>query len=156
MFTSGPNVVVTCQTSQGIRSFATPALADPFRTPDGRLVSGRPETQTQSQYYSDILQHLMAAGIGPAGIHLQTSQGGLGDGTAGLISEMIGSNALTEPETRNTLAILRSSFEMPETMLPAAREPARTLVLLRHLRDMTNESSLSREIEETIAYFQTR
>ena len=119
-------------------------------------MNGRPETQTQSQYYSEILQYLMATGIGPAGIHLQTSQGGLGDGTAELISNLIGANALTVDETRNSLAILRSSFEMPESMLPSAREPSRTLLLLLHLRDITGESGLKREIDETIAYFQAR
>ena len=87
----------------------------------------------------------MATGIGPAGIHLQTSQGGLGDGTAELISNLIGVNALTEDETRNALAILRSSFEMPESMLPSAREPSRTLLLLLHLRNITGESSLKRD-----------
>jgi hypothetical protein len=153
---SGPNTIVNCETSEGLQTFVTPALADPFRAPDGRLVNGRPETQTQSQYYSEILQHLMATGIGPAGVHLQTSQGGLGDGTAELISNLIGVNALTEDETRNSLAIVRSSFEMPESMLPSAREPSRTLLLLRHLRDITGESNLRREIEETIAYFQAR
>ena len=106
--TSGPNMRVDFETSEGLQAFVTPALADPFRAPDGRLVNGRPETQTQSQYYSEILQHLVATGIGPAGIHLQTSQGGLGDGTAELISNLIGVNALTVDETRNSLAILRS------------------------------------------------
>jgi len=65
-------------------------------------------------------------------------------------------NALTEHETRNTLIIVRSSFEKPETMLPSAREPSKTLLLLRHLRDITDKSSLRGEIDETIAYFQGR
>ena len=153
---SGPNTIFNCETAEGQQTFATPSLADPFRAPDCRLVNGRPETQTQAQYYSEILQHLMATGIGAAGIHLQTAQGGLGDGTAELISNLIGANALTENETRNSLAILRSSFEKPETMLPSAREPSRTLLLLQHLRDITDEYTLKREIDETIAYFQAR
>jgi hypothetical protein len=98
----------------------------------------------------------MATGIGPAGINLQTPQGGLGDGTAELISNLIGVNALTVDETRSSLAILRSSFEMPESMLPSAREPLRTLLLLLQLRDITGEPSLKREIGEMIAYFQAR
>ncbi|HEX3746503.1 MAG TPA: hypothetical protein VHW09_21345 [Bryobacteraceae bacterium] len=153
---SGPNANVSCETSEGLQTFRTPGLADPFRAPDGRLVNGRPETQTQSQYYSEILQYYMGAGIGPAGIHLQTSKGGLGDGTAELISTLIGANALTPNEIRNSLAILRSSFEKPETMLPSARVPSGTLLLLRHLREITDESGLEREIDEAIAYFQAR
>ena len=43
---SGPNLTRTCQTTEGPRTFATPALADPFRAPDGRLVPGHPESQT--------------------------------------------------------------------------------------------------------------
>jgi hypothetical protein len=152
----GPNVMVTCETNEGVQTFVTPNSADPFRAPDGRLANGRRETRTQVQYYSEILQHYMAAGIGPAGIHLQTPEGGLGDGTAELISNLIGANALTPNEIRNSLAILRSSFEHPETMLPSAREPSRTLLLLRHLEELTGEPGLKREIDETIAYFQAR
>jgi len=154
--TSGPNTSVHCETREGLQLFITPALADPFLAPDGRLVYGRPQTQSQSQYHSEILEYLMATGIGPEGIHLQTSQGGLGDGTAELISNLIGGNALTGDETRNVLAILRSSFEMPESMLPSAKEPSRTLLLLRHLSDITDESSVRSEIDGTIAYFLAR
>ena len=152
----GPNMFVNCETSEGLQTFATPSLADPFRAPDGRMVNGRPEKRTQSEYYSEILQDAMATGVRRAGIHLQTSQGGLGDGTAELISNLIGVNALTGDETRNSLAIVRSSFEKPESMLPLAREPWKTLLLLRHLSDITDEPNLKREIEETIAYFQAR
>ncbi len=67
-------MIVNCETSEGPQTFVTPALDDAFRTPDGRLVAGRPETRTQSQYYTEILDHSMATGIGPAGIHLQTPQ----------------------------------------------------------------------------------
>jgi hypothetical protein len=78
------------------------------------------------------------------------------DGAAELISNLIGVNTLTEDETRNLLTILRSSLEMPESMLPSAREPSRTLLLLRHLKEITDGSTLKREIEETIAYFEAR
>jgi hypothetical protein len=90
----------------------------------------------------------MATGIGPAGIHLQTSQGGLGDGTAELISNLIGVNALTVDETRNSLAILRSSFEMPESMLPSAREPSRTLLLLLYPVEPITERDNGRAQQE--------
>jgi len=36
-FISGPNIVLSCETAEGRRTFVTPSLSDPFRTPDGRL-----------------------------------------------------------------------------------------------------------------------
>jgi hypothetical protein len=156
LFMSGPNVILNCETSGGLQTFATPALSDSFRTPDGRLVDGRAREQTQEQYYSDLLQHLMANGMGTTPVALQTSQGGLGDETADLISRLIGVNALTEPETRNSLAIVRAAFEMPESIKATAKEPSRTLLLLRHLADITGPGDLKREIDGTIAYFQAR
>ena len=156
IFMSGPNVILNCETKDGPQRFLTPSLADPFRAPDGRLVNGQPETQTQAQYYSGILQYLMANGIGPAGVHLQTGRGGLGDETAELITKLIGVNALTENETRNLLAIVRAAFEWPENIQPTAKEPSRTLLLLRHLAGITDPGNLKREIDETIAYFEAR
>ena len=48
--TSGPNRIVNCETSEGFQTFVTPGPADSFRAPDGRLVNGRPDKKTQSQY----------------------------------------------------------------------------------------------------------
>lgn len=153
---SGPNMVLNCETTEGTQTFATPSLSDSFRTPDGRLIDGQASEQTQEQYHRELLQHFMANGMGTTPLSLQSSRGGLGDETAGLISELIGANALTEIETRNSLAIVRAAFEKPESIQPAAKEPARTLLLLRHLADITDQGKLKREIDETIAYFQAR
>jgi hypothetical protein len=98
----------------------------------------------------------MANGMGTTPVALQSSRGDLGDETADLISKLIGDNALTEDETRNSLAIVRAAFEKPENIQPTAKEPTRTLLLLRHLADITDPSNLEREINETIAYFQAR
>jgi hypothetical protein len=149
---SGPNVILNCETSGGLQTFATPALSDSFRTPDGRLVDRRASEQTQEQYYSDLLQHLMSNGMRTTAVALQTLRGGLGE-TADLISRLIGVNALTEHETRNSLAIVRAAFEKPEGIQPTAKEPSRTLLLLRHLADITGPGNLKREIDGIIAYF---
>ena len=155
-FSSGPNMILNCETTEGTQRFATPSLADPFRTPDGRLVGGPSSAQTQEQYYSELLQHFMANGMGATPVALQSSRGGLGDETADLISKLIGVNALKEEETRNSLAIVRAAFEKPENIQPTAKEPSRTLLLLRHLADVTDQGTLKREITETITYFQAR
>jgi hypothetical protein len=157
-FESGPNSVLTCDTTEGRLTFRTPSDSDSFRTPDGRLVPGRATDQTQEQYYSELLQDLITNGkdTGADRISLQSSRGALGDETADLIGKLIGVNALNENETRNTLAILRGAFVKPETIRPSAKDPYRTLLLLRHLADVTEQDSLKRGIAETIAYVQAR
>jgi hypothetical protein len=145
IFSSGPNMMILhCETTEGTLTFATPTLSDSFRTPDGRLVDERPSEQTQEQYYSELLQYFMASGMGPTPVALQSSRGGLGDETADLIGDLIGVNALNEDETRNLLTILRAAFEKPESIQPTAKEPSRTLVLLRHLADVTDPGNLLR------------
>ena len=121
LFMSGPNMILSCETAQGTQTFATATLWDSFRTPDGRLVNGRASEQMQERYYSELLQHFMANGMGTTPVALQSSQGGLGDETADLISKLIGVNALKEDETRNSLAIIRAAFEKPENIQPTAR-----------------------------------
>jgi hypothetical protein len=155
---SGPNIILSCETTEGTQTFVTPSLSDPFRTPDGRLIPGRRTEETQGQYHTEIIQDLIAGGTEMRAdrISLQSSRGGLGDETADLISKLIGVNALNEDETRNSLAIIRAAFEKPETIQPSAKEPSRTLLLLRHLADFTDQDSLKREIAETIAYVQAR
>jgi len=105
-----------------------------------------------------VIQDLIASGkeMRVEQISLQSSQGGLGDETADLISKLIGVNALNENETRNSLASLRAAFAKPETIQPSAKDPSRTLLLLGHLADFTDQDSLKREIAETIAYVQAR
>ena len=40
------------------------------------------------------------------------------------------------------LALLRAAFEKPETIQPLAKNPSRTLLLLRHLADLTDLEEL--------------
>jgi hypothetical protein len=147
---------LNCETTDGTQTFVTPSQADSFRTPDGRLVNGRASEQTQEQYHTEILQYLMANGMGTTPVALQSKRGGRGDETADLISTLIRVNALSEDETRNLLAILRAAFEKPENLRPSVRTPSSTVRLLRHLADITDPGNLKREIDETIAYFQAR
>jgi hypothetical protein len=91
-----------------------------------------------------------------APVSLQSSRGGRGDETAELITNLIGVNALSEGEIRNVLTIIRNAFARPETLAPGAKYPARTLKLLRHLADFADESSLQRQIAETLEHVQTR
>jgi hypothetical protein len=149
-------MVLSCETTEGTETFATPGTADPFLTPDRRLVGGPSSMQTQEQYFGKMLGYYMANGMGATPVAFQSSHGGLGDETADLVSKLIGVNALKEEETRNLLAIVRAAFEKPDTILPIAREPLRTLVLLHHLADITAPGALKREITEAIAYFDAR
>jgi hypothetical protein len=157
-FESGPNTVLTCEVGTGKdQTFATPSLSDPFRTPDGRFVLGRPNRQTPEQYHTQILNDLITAGdAGAARISLSSSRGGLGDETADLISKLIGVNALTERETKNVLAVIRSAFDKPESIANDARQPSRTLVLLQHLAELTDQNTLKQQITETIQYVEAR
>jgi hypothetical protein len=156
LFQSGPNTNLSCETTEGPQTFMTPSSSDPFRTPDGRLVRQAAE-QTSEQYRIDILQYLITSrekDLKETRVSFKSSR--RGDETADLISRLIGVNALTEEETRNTLALIRAAFEKPETIQPLARNPSRTLLLLRHLEDFTDQDGLKREIAETIAYVQAR
>ena len=150
---------MTCETPEGRQTFVTPSLSDPFRTPDGRLVPGQPAEQTPEQYQAEILQYLITSRQTDkknAQVSLQSSKGALGDETADRIGTLIGVNALTAEEIRNSLAILRAAFEKPETIQPLGKNPSRTLSLLRHLADLTDQESLKREIAETVIYIQSR
>ncbi len=155
---SGPNEAVACETTGGPQTFVTPSLSDPFRVPGGRLVPGRPAEESARQYHMQIIQDFITGGMGMngAGLSLQSSQGGLGDEMAGLIADLIGVNALSDGEIRNTVAVLRAAFAKPEIIQPGAKEPSKTLLLLRHLADMTRQASLHREINNTITYLQAR
>ncbi len=154
---SGRNMVLTCETAEGQQIFSTQSASEPFRTPDGRLVPGHSSESTQEVYQMGILQELITAQRQVTGpVSLQSSRGGRGDETADLITNLVGVNALSEGETRNVLTIIRSAFERAETIAPGAKYPARTLKLLRHLADFVDESSLQRQIAETLEYVQTR
>jgi hypothetical protein len=158
-FVSGPNMAVTCETAQGRQTFATPSLSEPFRTPDGRVVPGRPESMSQEQYHTEILESLIAGpekSIEPAGINLMSSTGGRGDQVADLIQKLIGINALSEGETRNVLSILRGAFSKPETISHSAKVPSQTLILLRHLAETTDRADLKQQITGAIAYIESQ
>jgi hypothetical protein len=152
---SGPNTIMNCETTEGRQTFVTPSLTDPFRTPDGRLVPGRPESMTPEQYHSEILEFLIVsreANGEAAPINLQSSRGGLGDEAGDLIRKLVGVNALSENETRNVLSIVRAVFSRPETIPQSARIPSQTLLLLRHLAESTDREDLKQQIAGTIAY----
>jgi hypothetical protein len=155
---TGYNMALTCETAEGRQTFSSPSAADSFRTPDGRLVAGRATEQTQEQYHMGIIEDLIASGkeMGASRISLQSSRGGLGDGVADLTMRLIGLNALNEDETRNVLAIMRAAFDRPEGIPQAARMPSRTLALLRHLAEFSDQDSLKRQIAETIAYVESK
>jgi hypothetical protein len=155
---SGRHMMLTCETAEGRQVFSTPSDSDFFRTPDGRLVPGRSIGQeTQDVYQMGILQHLITAqGQSADTVALQSSRGGRGDETAELITTLIGVNALSEGEIRNVLSIVRNAFARPETLAPGTNYPARSLKLLRHLADLTDDNSLQRQIAETLEYVQTR
>jgi len=89
-------------------------------------------------------------------VSLWSSRGARGDETAELITNLIGVNALSEGEIRNVLSIVRNAFAKPETLAPGTNYPARSLKLLRHLADLTDDASLQRQIAETLEYVQTR
>jgi hypothetical protein len=148
---SGPNMVLTCETAEGRQTFATPSDTEPFRTPDGRLVPGRMlSNMTAEQYHAEIMQSLITGRAKDVG------SGQRGDEAEALIKKVIGANALNEDEARNVASIIRAAFEKPDRIPQAAKDPSRTLSLLRNLVDWTDQESLKQEIAETIAYVQAR
>ena len=156
--TSGPNMVLTCETAEGPQTFRTPSDTESFRTPDGRMIPGRGgSNMTPEQYHMEILQYFITSrekDMGTARLSLQSSRGGLGDEVGDLIAKLIGVNALSEDETQNVLAIIHATFEKPERIPQPARDPSRTVHLLRHLADSTDQESLKQQIAATIAYVQ--
>jgi hypothetical protein len=157
-FTSGPNVMQTCETAEGSQSFSTSPGSNSFLTSDGSLVPRSSIGQeAQDVYQMGILQHLITAqGQSRGPVALWSSRGSRGDETAELITNLIGVNALSEGEIRNVLSIVRNAFAKPETLAPGTKYPARSLQLLRHLADLTDDSSLQRQIAETLEYVRTR
>jgi hypothetical protein len=156
---SGPNQFVSCETTEGPKTFVTPPVSESFRTPDGRLVPRRkPGNMTPDEYHMDILQYLITSqgkDIARTRVSLQSSSGGLGDEVAGLIARLIGPNALGDEEARNVLAIIHAAFEKPKTIALSARVPSKTLQFLHHMADLTDQDNLKQQIAETIAYVQT-
>ena len=141
----------SCETAEGRQTFVAPSDTDPFRTPDGRVVPGRMQSNmTPEQYHAEIIQYLIT------GRGRDMDAGRLGDEAGDLIMKMIGVNVLNEDETRNVLSIIRTAFEKPESFPQAAKDLSRTLLLLRNLADSTDRESLKQQIAETMAYVQAR
>jgi hypothetical protein len=89
-------------------------------------------------------------------VALRSSRGARGDETAELITNLIGVNALSASEIRNVLFVIRGAFAKPETLAPGTNYPARSLKLLRHLADLTDDSSMQQQVAETLAFVQAR
>lgn len=136
---SGPNVFVSCETAAGMQTFVTPSFGDAFRTPDGRVITGRRQPGMD-------MPSLIEESGGHSGQH--------GDDAAALIMKVIGANALNDRETRNVLSIIRAAFQN-RNVVPPTSNPE-TLVLLRRLERETEDESLKKEISETIAFVLTQ
>ena len=148
---SGLNISTTCETAEGPRTFSTPSAAEPFRTPDGRVIPGRLESdRTPEQYQADIMQSLIARWESRRRVRQP------GDESAALITKIIGPNALDANETRNVLSIVRAAFEKPERIPPESKDPSRTVALLERLADSTDRETLQQEIRETTAVLQAQ
>jgi hypothetical protein len=148
---SGPNMSLSCNTAWGPQSFATPSDPDPFRTPDGRVISGRERSHlTADQYHAEIMEYLITSPPRDAG------SGQFGDQAGALIAKIIGVNALSEDETRNVLAIIRVAFERPERIPEDAKDPSATVLLLLNLANSAGSASLKRQITETMAFVQSQ
>jgi hypothetical protein len=123
--------VLSCDTAAGPQTFAP--SSDPFRTPDGRVVSlERPE-----QFMEDLIED----SGGHSGQH--------GDDAAALIAKVIGANALDDRERSNVLSIIRFAFQN------LGRKPSdvtATLQLLQRLANDAEQPSLKQDIFETIAF----
>ena len=148
---SGPNMFLTCETAEGRQTFATRSDTESFRTPDGRVIPGRTQlNMTPEQYHAEIIQDLISSREEIRGV------GRLGDEAGDLVMKIIGVNALNEDETRNVLNIIHAAFETPEGIPQAARNPSRTLLLLRNLSDSTDQESLKQQLADSMLYVQAQ
>jgi hypothetical protein len=146
---SGPNMVLTCETAEGQKTFVTRNDTDPFRTPDGRVVPGRMLTNmTREEYHAEIIESLIGSRSEVMGV------GRLGDEAGDLILKMIGVNALSEDEQLSVLSIIRAAFEKLESIPQEKKDPSRTLLLLQNLADAAGQERLKQQIVETMAYVQ--
>jgi hypothetical protein len=146
---SGPNISMTCETAEGRQVFSTPSAAEPFRTPDGRVIPGRLQAdRTAEQYQAEIMESLIAGWESGRKVRQP------GDEAGTLITRIIGPNALDGSETRNVLSIVRAAFEKPERIPEEAKAPSGTLLLLENLANSTVREDLKTEILETVAFVQ--
>ncbi len=144
IFTSGPNSVLDCETAEGQQSFATPSGSDTFRTPDGRMVSGRAlSAMPAEEYRMEIIESMMGTG--------NTEASKLNAEAGELIMKMIGVNALTDVETRHVVSIVRAAYEQIQFRAGEAQKPG-MLLLLQHIQAQTDQPGLKREIAELIDF----
>jgi hypothetical protein len=131
--------VLSCDTAAGKQQlFVTPSSGDFFRTPDGRVIPGNQSVSRSAEAYRmKIMESLVTGGAGAQSGRLEAEAGTL-------IPKLIGVNALTESETRNVLAILRSAGA-------TEAEKSARLALLERLAAGAEEGSLRDEIRDTIA-----
>jgi hypothetical protein len=139
-FSSGPNVVMNCETATGMQTFATPSLDAPVRTPDGRLVSA----ETPEQTMGNLIES--SGGASASGQH--------GDDAAVVITRVVGANVLSDRELRNVLSIIGFAFQN-RNVVPPTVNPA-TTQLLQLLMAEAQSDDLKQEISKTAAFIQTQ
>jgi hypothetical protein len=144
---SGPNVIMTCDTSDGEgQVFRALSARDAARTPDGRAIPDDTTPPTVEQYHAKIMSSLITSGFQAGAV-----SGLQGDEAGDLIIKIIGVNALTGDETRSVLSIVRAAFARPQSIPKEAKPPTRTLALLQTLADETGDARLKQQIAETVA-----
>ena len=130
IFTSGPNVVMSCETATGMQTYATPSL-DIFGL------------QTPEQTIGDLIEQ---SGGGGSGQH--------GDDAAIVIAKVVGANVLSDREIRNVLSIIGHAFQnrgvVPPTVNPA------TIQLLQSLMTEAQTDSVKQEISKTVVFVQSQ
>jgi len=151
VLSAGTHMIVTCETAEGRRTFATPSDTEPFRTPDGRLIPGLTRSNmTAEQHHQETMQAMITGDLKPVSSRQH------GDEAGALVMKIIGDNALSEDEMRNVLFVMRAEFANPNRILEAAKNPSETLRLLQHLTDSTSQEELRQQIAETISYVQNQ
>jgi len=128
-FTSGPNVVLSCETATGMQTYATPSLEVPPR-----------ETSAQT------MGNLIESSGGHSGEH--------GDDAATVITKVIGANVLGDREIRNVLSIIGAAFQN-RMVVPPTVNPA-TMQLLQRLTAEAQSDGLKQDISKTAAFIQTQ
>ncbi len=147
MFVSGPNIRQTCDTPGAPQQmFATPSLGDSFRAPDGRVVAGENQSnQSAEEYHLKIMQEMVEGDLPSQPVQLAAEAGDL-------IAKLIGVNALTDKETRNALAIVRSAYApLSQFRATEAQKPS-MVALLERLADGAEEQGLRDEVASTIEF----
>jgi len=87
----GLATMLSCETAAGMQTFVSPSDTDSYRTPDGRLIPGRTRSGlTAEEYHMELLESMVMGG------DANHQLGKPGGEAAGLITKMIGVNALTE------------------------------------------------------------